>query len=237
LPDFSLVIRMRIVREEVVPVFQDRTDAGKQLAEALMLYSGQPAVVYALPRGGVVLGVEVAKALDAPLDLIVVRKIGHPLSPEYANGAVAEDGDVVISPAETATLDPRWIERAAAEELREARRRRTLFLRNRRPVSVKDKIAIIVDDGLATGLTMQAAIHEIRKRAPAKVIVAVPVGAAEAVNDIRPEVDDLIVLHTPGCFRAIGAFYQRFDQVSDDEVLALMGSMTPGPRALEREVQ
>jgi predicted phosphoribosyltransferase len=171
------------------------------------------------------------------LDLIVVRKIGHPLSPEYAIGAVAEDGDVVIRPAETATLDPRWIERAAAAELTEARRRRTLFLRGRRPVSVKGKIAIIVDDGLATGLTMQAAIHEIRKRAPAKVVVAVPVGAAEAVNDIRPEVDDLIVLHTPGWFRAIGAFYQQFDQVSDDEVLAVMSSMAPGALALEREVQ
>jgi predicted phosphoribosyltransferase len=192
-----------------------------------MKYKGQPVVVYALPRGGVVLGVEVARALQAPLDLIVVRKIGHPLSPEYAIGAVAEDGYVVTNPVETATLDRRWIEGAATAELKEARRRRELFLRGRNPVEVRDKISIIIDDGLATGLTMEAAIHEIRKRGPREVIVAVPVAAAETVNRLRPEVDDLIVLYIPGgFFGAVGSFYQRFDQVSDEEVVALMKSMT-----------
>jgi len=204
-------------------MFRDRTDAGEQLAQALISYKGQPVVVYALPRGGVVLGVEVARVLDAPLDLIVVRKIGHPLSPEYAIGAVAEDGYVLTNPAEMAALDERWIEGAAAAELQEARRRRALFMRGRSPAAVKDKIAIIVDDGLATGLTMQAAIHEIRNRGPREVVVAVPVAAAETANRLRPEVDKLVVLYIPsGLFGAVGAFYRCFDQVSDDEVILLM---------------
>ena len=209
-------------------MFLDRTDAGKRLAQALLQYKREPVVVYALPRGGVVLGVEVARALDAPLDLIVVRKIGHPLSPEYAIGAVAEDGYVVTDPVEIATIDRRWVVRAAEAELREARRRRTLFLRGRSPVDVREKTAIIVDDGLATGLTMQAAIHEVRNRGPRRVVVAVPVAAAETVNKIRPEVDDQIILYIPpGFFGAVGSFYQRFEQVSDEEVPALIKSMTP----------
>jgi putative phosphoribosyl transferase len=204
-------------------MFRDRTDAGGQLAQALIGYKGQPVVVYALPRGGVVLGAEVARILDAPLDLIVVRKIGHPNSPEYAIGAVAEDGYVVTNPAEAATLDKLWIERAAAAELKEARRRRDLYLRGRSPVAVEDKLAIIVDDGLATGLTMQAAIYEIRQRHPREVIVAVPVAAAETANRLRGEVDRLVVLYIPsGYFGAVGAFYSRFDQVSDEEVVALI---------------
>jgi putative phosphoribosyl transferase len=209
-------------------MFWDRTDAGKKLAQALVDYKDQPVVIYALPRGGVVLGVEVARALEAPLDLIVVRKIGHPSSPEYAIGAVAEDGYIVTNPHEAAILDEPWLGRAASAELKEAQRRRALFLRGQSPVPVKDKIAIIIDDGLATGLTMQAAIHEIRKRGPRQIVVAVPVAAAETVSKLRPEVDDLIVLYIPdGFFGAIGAFYQRFDQVSDSEVVALMESMTP----------
>jgi putative phosphoribosyl transferase len=208
-------------------MFRDRTDAGEQLAQALIGYKGEPVVVYALPRGGVVLAVEIARALDAPLDLIVVRKIGHPLSQEYAIGAVAEDGYVVTNPAETATLDARWIERAASAELKEAQRRRALFMRGRSPVAVKDKIAIIVDDGLATGLTMQAAIHEIRNRGPREVVVAVPVGAAQTVDRLRQEVDRLVVLYVPsGLFGAVGAFYSRFDQVSDEEVVMLMTQPT-----------
>ena len=208
-------------------MFWDRIDAGKQLARALIPYQGQPVVVYALPRGGVVLGVEIARSLGAPLDLIVVRKIGHPMQPEYAIGAVAEDGYVVMNPDEAADLDQRWLDHAIAAELKEARRRRTLFLQGRSPVAVKDKIAIIVDDGLATGLTMLAAIHEIRKRRPQEVVVAVPVAAAETARKLRFEVDNLVVLHIPEQLRAIGAFYQRFDQVSDDEVVALMDFAAP----------
>jgi putative phosphoribosyl transferase len=209
-------------------MFLDRTDAGKKLAQALMAYKEQSVVVYALPRGGVVLGIEVARSLEAPLDLIVVRKIGHPLQPEYAIGAVAEDGYVVGNPDEIATLDKRWFARATAAELKEAQRRRTLFLQGRGPIAVRDKVAIIVDDGLATGLTMLAAIHEIRKRGPRKIVVAVPVAAAETVDRLRSEVDDLVVLYIPvGWFGAISIFYQRFEQISDDEVVALMKPTAP----------
>jgi predicted phosphoribosyltransferase len=208
-------------------MFVDRVDAGKKLAEALMGYKGQPVVVYGLPRGGVVLAVEVARALEAPLDLIVVRKIGHPLQPEYAIGAVAEDGYVVTNPDEVATLDKRWLDVATAAQLKEAQRRRSVFLQGQRPVAIKDKVAIIVDDGLATGLSMSAAIHEIRGRGPRKLVVAVPVAAAETVDRLRPEVDDLVVLYIPEWFGAVGAFYQSFDQVSDEEVVELMKPMVP----------
>lgn len=219
---------MRDERRDVeAAMFLDRVDAGKQLAEAVISYKGKPVVVYALPRGGVVLGVEVARALDAPLDLIVVRKIGHPLQPEYAIGAVAEDGYVVMNPDEVARIDRRWLDRAVAAERKEAQRRRTLFLQGRNPVDVKDKIAIIVDDGLATGLSMSAAIHEIRGRGPRNVIVAVPVAAKESLAKLRPEVDDFVVLSIPEWFGAVGAFYQRFDQVSDERVVALMKFMAP----------
>jgi len=206
-------------------MFLNRTDAGRQLAEALSSYKGKDVVVFALPRGGVVLGEEVARSLGAPLDLIVVRKIGHPLSPEYAIGAITDDGDMVTNPEETATLDPDWIARAATKELREAKRRRALFLRRRQPVDVKNKTAIIVDDGIATGLTLEAAMHQLRKQHPRKIVVAAPVAAADTVNRLRSEVDDLVVLEVPhGLFGAIGAFYQSFDQVSDEEVVELMKS-------------
>jgi predicted phosphoribosyltransferase len=207
-------------------VFRDRTDAGRKLAQALIKYADEPAVVYALPRGGVVLGVEIARLLKAPLDLIVVRKIGHPDQPEYAIGAVAEDGHVVTNPHEIARLDKRWFDKAVASELHEARRRRRVFLHDRIPPDVKDRIAIIVDDGLATGLTMTAAIHEIRKRGPSKTVVAVPVGAAETVERLSSEVDELVILHIPsGWFGAVGSFYECFDQVTDEEVVALIDSM------------
>jgi predicted phosphoribosyltransferase len=209
-------------------MFLDRTDAGQKLARALTEYKGQPVVVYALPRGGVVPGVEVARYLEAPLDLIVIRKIGHPLQPEYAIAAVAEDGYMVGNPDEIAALDQRWLDRATAAQLREAQRRRRVFLQGRRPVAVAGKIAIIVDDGLATGLTMLAAIREIRKRGPRKVVVAVPVAAAETAARLRDEVDDLVILYVPeGLFGAISVFYQQFEQVSDDEVIALMKLAAP----------
>jgi predicted phosphoribosyltransferase len=203
-------------------MFPDRVAAGKRLAQALAAYQGKAVVVYALPRGGVVLGVEIARFLNSPLDLLVVRKIGHPVESEYAIGAVAEDGYVVANPDELAAVDKGWFDAAADAELKEAQRRRRVFLQGRKPVDAKGKIAIIVDDGLATGLTMLAAIHEIRKRGPGKVVVAVPVAASDTVSELRSLVDDVVVLHIPQWMGAIGAFYEKFDQVSDDEVVTLM---------------
>ena len=207
-------------------MFRDRVDAGRRLAEALSEYKDQPVVVFALPRGGVVLGAEVARFLDAPLDLIVVRKIGHPNAPEYAIGAVAEDGYVLTNPDETKFIDPTWLNDAASAEWREAQRRRQLFVGARQCISAKDKIAILVDDGLATGLTMEAAIHEVRKRRPRSLVVAVPVAASETAAKIKRHVDELIVLQIPPLLQAIGAFYQDFAQVTDEEVITLMESFS-----------
>jgi putative phosphoribosyl transferase len=207
-------------------MFRDRREAGRQLAQAFACYRHQPVVVYALPRGSVVPAFEIARFLKAPMDLLVVRKIGHPASPEYAIGAVAEDGYLVTNPNETSSLDQDWLRDAATAEWREAQRRRKLFLGERDPLPAAGKTAIIVDDGLATGLTMQAAIHEVQNRHPRKVVVAVPVGAAETVAAIRSEVDDLVVLHVPhGIFGAIGSYYRNFEQLRDEEVVALMESV------------
>jgi putative phosphoribosyl transferase len=206
-------------------MFINRTDAGEQLVRVLSGYKKQPVVVYALPRGGVVLGVEIARFLEAPLDLIVVRKIGHPLQPEYAIGAIAEDGYVVMNRRETDSLDAAWLNRETAAELKEAQRRRALFLDGHAPIPVDGKVAIIVDDGLATGLTMQAAIHQIRQHGPKKIVVAVPVAASETIEKLRREVDEIVVLYIPNWFAAIGCFYRDFDQVSDQQVIALMNSV------------
>jgi predicted phosphoribosyltransferase len=181
----------------------------------------------------VVIGAEVAQTLGAPLDLIIVRKIGHPLSPEYAIGAVTEDGDVVSNPQETMQLDPDWLASAAQEQMAEARRRRSLYLKDLEPIDVQDKVAILVDDGIATGFTVEAAIHQLRKRRPEKIVVAVPVAAAETADRIRHEVDDLVVITIPrGWFGAIGSYYRHFEQVNDEEVIALMESS----RGLRRSI-
>ena len=149
--------------------FRDRTDAGVRLAEALQQYRGQDVIVYALPRGGVVLGVEVARSLGAPLDLIVVRKIGHPDNPEYAIAAVADDGHLLRNELEAMAIDKAWFDEARRAQQVEASRRRDLYLAGRAPLKADGKIAILVDDGLATGLSMALAIGEVRHRHPSKV--------------------------------------------------------------------
>jgi len=203
-------------------MFADRADAGIRLAHMLAEHKGQHVVVYALPRGGVAVAVPVARALEAPLDLILVRKIGHPDSPEYAVGAVTEDGDVVLNPAEADFLDRTWIGTSATRELEETHRQRALFLQDRPRVPATGKIAILVDDGLATGLTMEAAIVQVRKQNPARVILAVPVAAAEPAERLRPMVDEIVSLQTSLEFRAVGSFYLDFNAVSDEDVIALM---------------
>jgi len=206
-------------------IFKDRIDAGRKLARALTHYKRENLVIYALPRGGVVLGAEIARSLDAPLDLIIVRKVGHPFSPEYAIAAVAEDGHTVVNRADVDAVDKAWFEQNVEIERREARRRRELYTHGRRSVSAKDKVAIIVDDGLATGLTMFAAIQEIRHSNPMKIVVAVPVAPPEPVQELKKVVDDVVVLCVTPNLGAIGAFYSRFDQVSDDEVIELLHPM------------
>jgi len=203
-------------------VFKDRVDAGRKLAQALEVYKQEDVVIYALPRGGVVLGAEIARSFNAPLDLIIVRKVGHPTSPEYAIAAVAEDGHAVVNPLEVDSVDKEWFEENVRIERQEARRRRELYMRGHAPVSPAGKVAIIVDDGLATGLTMFGAIQEIRHSDPKRIVVAVPVAPPQTVHALRAVADDVVVLHVTANFGAIGAFYSLFGQVSDEQVIELM---------------
>ncbi|MFO1432266.1 MAG: phosphoribosyltransferase family protein [Candidatus Competibacteraceae bacterium] len=203
--------------------FKDRSEAGKQLAVALEKYCAQPAVVYGLPRGGVVLAVEIAQALHLPLDLIIPRKIGHPYNPEYAIGAVSEDGEPVYNEWEIARVDRHWLENQVDSERREARRRREQYLQGRKPLAVTGKTAILVDDGIATGLTMLAAIRDIKKRRPSRIVVAIPVAPEDTVERLLQQADEVVGLDiTPHYLGAVGAYYDHFSQVSDAEVIRLM---------------
>lgn len=199
--------------------FKNRIHAGIKLAHALSKYNNEDGIVYALPRGGVPLGVEVAKALHMPLDLIIPRKIGHPSNPEYAICAVGESGALVCNEAELSRVDQEWFQKQVQAEREEARRRRTYYLKGRESVSLKGKMAIIVDDGIATGLTMEAAIQDAKQQGPGKVVVAVPVAPRDTVDRLRREVDDFVTLDIPEMYLgAVGAYYDNFTQVSDEEV-------------------
>ncbi len=193
------------------------------MAEALKQYAGQEVVVYALPRGGVVLGAEIARRLRAPLDLIITRKIGHPFDPEYAIAAVTEKGDLVGNEKEISRLDPEWFRAEVAAERAEAERRRKRYLESRPTPSVRGKVAILVDDGLATGLTMKAAVKELRHREPREIVIAVPVAPAETVRELAGLVERMVALRAPEDFLgAIGAYYDDFPQVTDQQVADLL---------------
>lgn len=211
--------------------FRDRRDAGRRLAEALARRYGEvDGIVYALPRGGVVLGAEIAARLGAPLDLIIARKLGHPHNPEYAIGAVTEDGEVVANPRETAALPRDWLERRIESERQEAQRRHAVYLGGRPRFSPAGKTAIVVDDGIATGLTMQAAIRALQRQDPARIVVAVPVVPPDTAARLEREVDDLVALDIPDDYLgAVGAYYDEFPQVSDSEVVALLREAERAP--------
>jgi len=203
-------------------IFLDRQEAGKLLAEKLKKYADADAVVLALPRGGVVLGRIVADRLNAPLDIVVPRKIGAPFNEEYAIGAVTESGEAVWNEAEKSAAGAAYCERAVAEQRQEAKRRLNLYRQDRPSRNITGKTVIIVDDGIATGLTMRAAIRTVRSERAAKLIVAVPVAPADSVNQLAGEADELVVLQVPDVFYAIGAFYREFGQVDDKTVIELM---------------
>jgi len=203
--------------------FRDRKDAGRRLAEALKPYAGQAGVVYPLPRGGVPLGVEIAQALGMELDLIIPRKIGHPYNPEYAIAAVGETGEPMVNRAEVDRVDPKWFEQEVARQREESRRRREAYLHGRKPLNVEGKVAILVDDGIATGLTMKAAIQDARARNPSKLVVAIPVVPADTARALQSMVDDLVALDIDENYLgAVGAYYENFDQTTDEEVVALL---------------
>jgi putative phosphoribosyl transferase len=207
-------------------LFTDRHDAGRQLAQRLVALKDRNPVVLALPRGGVPVGFEIARMLGAPLDLVLVRKMGAPFAAELAIGAVA-DGEVpelVINAPLIADLDisPDYLEEAKSAALLEIERRRRVYLGDRLAVDVAGCTAIVVDDGLATGATMLAALRGIRRRNPARIVLAVPVAPKHALKRLRPEVDETVCLAMPTDFMAVGEFYQNFPQLRDQEVTALL---------------
>lgn len=207
--------------------FQNRTDAGRQLAKALRKYKSRHPVILALPRGVVPVAAEVAASLDAVLDLILVRKIGVPSQPELAMGAVV-DGDepIVIRNEEIIQISgvrERAFDAVCREELDVIEKRRKLYLAGRERSEIKGEVAIIIDDGIATGATTLAAIRALRRREPKELVLAVPVAALDTVAKLRSEVDAIVCLETPVDLGAIGYYYRDFHQVSDDEVIALLG--------------
>lgn len=207
-------------------IFKDRTEAGKLLAEKLEKYVDKETVILALPRGGVVVAAEIAKNLNAPLDLVIVRKIGHPMNPEYAIGALA-DGEIVLNQAETDLIDKNVLERIIDQEKAEAQRRRTIYLADKKGILLKNKTVILVDDGLATGLTVEAAILAVKKQTPKKIIVAVPVAPQDTFEKLKSLLNEIVVLELPIYFAgAIGAYYENFSQVSDEEVIELLKNAT-----------
>jgi putative phosphoribosyl transferase len=207
--------------------FANRAEAGRLLAERLVaLKLPTPRVVLALPRGGVPIAAIVARALHAPLDLLLVRKIGLPWQPELALAAVVdgERPEIVVDEAVQAYSDvePDYIEKQAIVELREIARRRALYLRGRAAVPVAGCTAIVVDDGIATGTTVRAALKALRRRNPARLVLAVPVAPSDTLAELRNEVDQIVCLAEPYPFEAIGLHYRDFHQVPDDEVLAAL---------------
>jgi putative phosphoribosyl transferase len=205
-------------------LFRDRKDAGRRLAERLARYRGEDSVVLALPRGGVPVGYEVARALKAPLDVFIARKLGAPNQPELGIGAVAQDGSRVLNERiiEEIGVSEEYIERVAAEEIKEAERRIKLFRGERPKPEVRERTAILVDDGIATGVTTRAAIEALRRRDPRRLVLAVPVCATHAAESLRREVDKLICLEAPSNLMAIGLWYRHFEQTSDEEVIELL---------------
>jgi predicted phosphoribosyltransferase len=217
--------------------FRDRQDAGRQLAEALKeKYKGRQGVVYPLPRGGIPLGLEVARALEMPLGLIIPRKIGHPFSPEYAICAVSEGGETVCNEREVSKVDPEWFKSRVEEERQESRRRREQYLPDRDPLSLEGKTAILVDDGIATGLTMRAAIRDARERKAAHVVVAIPVVPQDTAERLKLEVDDMVALSVDAFYLgAVGAYYDSFNQLTDEEVIEMMSRLDEAGMPLKPE--
>jgi putative phosphoribosyl transferase len=206
--------------------FSNRIAAGQALAESLAKKGYSDPVVLALPRGGVPVGLEVARTLGAPLDLIMVRKIGVPYQPELAAAAVVNGThpELVVNKdiAAQTGLNRKELDRLAEVQLQEIKRRRGIYLKDRAQVPVAGHTAIIVDDGIATGATVRAALKAVRRRKPAKLVLAVPVAPADTLEAIRGDVDEIICLETPRFFYAIGAHYIDFGQVSDEEVVRLL---------------
>ena len=203
-------------------MFKDRLDAAKQLAEKLKEISFTNPLVVALPRGGVPLGDIIAQSLNAPLEIVVPRKIGAPENEEYAIGALVEEGDIIWNERERARVDNVWAAEAVEKERKEAKRRRELYGGGKPRKSFTGKDIILVDDGIATGHTIRAAISTIKQDKPSSITVAVPVSPQDSIDQVTKEVDRVVCLQIPRLFMAVGNHYQVFGQTSDDEVIEIM---------------
>jgi predicted phosphoribosyltransferase len=211
--------------------FADRVDAGRQLAKALARYKGQDVVVLALPRGGVPVAAQVAEALRAPIDLILVRKIGVPMQPELAMGAVVDGAAPLIVRNEeviqVANVDEDEFKSVCDAERAEIERRRQLYLGTRKRVDITGRVTIVVDDGIATGATTRAALRATRARKPKKLVLAVPVAPTESLRDMQAEADEVVCLEDHQAFGAIGYYYSDFRQTSDREVIDALARFAP----------
>jgi predicted phosphoribosyltransferase len=204
--------------------FTDRVDAGKRLASALKDFSGKKGIVLSIPRGGVVVGFMIAKALKLPLDVIIPRKIGAPDNPELAIGAVAEDGTAILDNNLIRYLgvSREYIKEETERQKQEIGRRLKLYRQDASYPNLKGLDVIVVDDGIATGSTMKAALASVKNRGASSITVAVPVGSPSTIDELEKIADRVVVLNTPEFFQAIGEFYTDFSQTSDEEVIELM---------------
>lgn len=205
-------------------IFKDRQQAGQKLTEVLHKYRGKETIILGIPRGGVVIAYEIAKTLGAKLDIIVARKLGAPGQPEYAIGAIAPGGIRVLNneAVQYFNLDKQDLDAIIAREKQELERRIKLYRAGKKDFDLKNKTVIITDDGLATGLTAKAAVRSAKALGAKKIILAVPVAAADAATAMRAEVDEFICLSIPDHFAAVSQFYQNFPQTSDNEVIELL---------------
>ena len=211
-------------------MFKDRNEAGRLLAERLGAYKNQKnVVVIGLPRGGVPVAYQIAKALNLPLDIIASRKLGMPGNPEAAMGAITVDGEKVLDTKLIAMfeIDQDYIDNEIANEQAEAERREKLYRAGRSPLVLLNKTVILVDDGVATGSTMRVAIQSVRRQKAKKIVLVVPVAPREFIQEIAPDVEEITCIQTPTDFVALSPYYEVFDQVEDKEVVRLMSSARP----------
>jgi predicted phosphoribosyltransferase len=204
-------------------LFDSRLDAGRQLAKALAAYRGRNALVLAIPRGAVQMGAEIARALEGELDVVLVRKLRAPFSPELAVGSIDESGWTYIAThAREVGADEAYLTSEKKTQLALLRSRRAQYTPARAPADPQGRVAIVVDDGIATGASMIAALHAVRARNPERLVCAVPVAAPASAEQVRDYADELVCLETPREFMAVGQFYRHFPQVEDDEVVKLL---------------